>query len=746
MTPDQPTVRTTARESTPAWTPRPRPPQHAPNIVLIVLDDAGFAHLNCYGSDIDTPNIDRLAAGGLRYNNFHTTSLCSPTRACLLSGRNHHSVGMRFLSNTDLGFSNARGVITPSAATIAEILGAAGYGTYALGKWHLANMEDCTPAGPFEHWPLQRGFQRFYGYLGGATDQFAPELVVDNQLVGPPDTPGYHLSEALVDQAIAMITGHRSATTRPFFTYLAFGATHSPHQAPEAWRAKYRGRYDEGWDVVRARWFERQKQLGIVPPTAELSPRNPGVEAWDALSADQKRLAARMQEAFAAFLDHADAQIGRLLEFLRTLGELDDTLVILLSDNGASQEGGREGTLNELGHFNRIAARTEDMIADLDRVGGPDVYNNYPTGWAQVGNTPLRFYKTTTYEGGVRDPMIVHWPARIAAGGGIRTQYHHVIDVMPTLLECAGLAVPDSFRGVPQMPVEGTSFAYSFADPAAPDRRTTQYYEMLGHRGIYHEGWKAVAMHRPGTSFDDDAWSLYDLRADFAEIHDLAAARPDKLAELKNVWWREAGRFNVLPLDDRTTELFVLRRPGSELARNRLRFLPGTPHLDRFGLPDIRNRSHRIDAQVTLADGDEGALVACGSRIGGHALYLQGGRLHYAYSYLGRLNTVSSERPVGAGEHRLSAVFAKTGEHAGTLTLEIDGTPAGSMPLQLLPWRQTFYGMDVGADRGSTVSDTYAAPFRFTGRLHHVEYTLADDREDVARAARIDARNELKAQ
>ena len=739
-------VRVTAAESTPAWNPPTVPPPGAPNVVLIVFDDTGFSHFGCFGSDIETPNLDRLAARGLRYNNFHTTALCSPTRACLLSGRNHHSVGMRFLSNTDLGFSNSRGVISTQAATIPEVLSSIGYGTFALGKWHLANMEDCTPAGPYDHWPLQRGFQRFYGFMGGATDQFAPELVIDNQQVNPPDDPGYHLSEALVEQAITMVTGHRSATTRPFFTYLALGATHSPHQAPQAWLDKYRGCYDEGWDVVRARWFARQKELGIVPPDAELSPRNPGVPAWSDLTDDQRRLSARMQEVFAGFLAHTDAQIGKLIGFLEETGELDNTLLIVVSDNGASQEGGHEGSLNGLADFNRFSQRTGDMIAQIDEIGGPNLYNNYPRGWAQVGNTPLRFYKQNTYEGGVRDPMIVHWSARISSAGEIRTQYHHAVDVLPTILECVGIEAPGSYRGIAQMPVEGVSVAYSFNDPAAPDRHTTQYFEMFGHRGIYHDGWKAVTMHRPGTSYDEDRWQLFNMRTDFAECHDLAADHPDKLGELINVWWREAGRYNVLPLDDRGAELFVLRRPGSELARSRFRFLPRTPHLDRFGMPDIRNRSHRISARVTMSPGDQGALVTCGSRIGGHVLYVQQGRFHYAYSYLSSLSTVTSDIEIGPGDHTLTASFAKTDEHVGTMTLEIDGTACGSMPLQLLPWRQTMYGMDIGADRGSTVSTSYTAPFEFTGKLHHVDYELGDDRADLRAATRIDNENEVAAQ
>ncbi len=739
----RPVVGSTITESEPSWEPRSRPGPDAPNVVVIVLDDTGFGHFGCYGSDIETPAIDRLAAGGLRYTNFHTTALCSPTRACLLSGRNHHSVGMRFLSNVDTGFSNCRGVITPKAATMAEVLQAAGYSTFALGKWHLANMEDCAPAGPMNHWPLGRGFDRFYGFLGGATDQFSPELVIDNRPVDPPSEPGYHISEAMVDEAISMITAQRATTTRPFFTYMAFGATHSPHQAPPEWLDAYRGRYERGWDVVRQEWFDRQIELGIVPPGTELSPRNPGIPAWDDLSDDERRLFARMQETFAAFLAHTDAQIGRFVEHLEQTGELDNTLIVVMSDNGASQEGGSHGVLNELTFFNRIPQRVEDMIDHIDEIGGPNHYNNYPKGWSQVGNCPLRFYKQNTYEGGIRDPLIIHWPRRIGAGGGIRSQYQHVIDVMPTVLDCVGVEPPDNYKGIEQMPVQGTSLSYTFDDPDAPSRRTTQYYEMLGHRAIYHEGWKAVTLHRQGTPFDDDVWHLYHVAEDFAEIHDLADSHPEKLAEMRERWWREAGRFDVLPLDDRSMELFAMRRPDSDLAGNRKRLLPGTPHIERFAMPDVRNRSWRITASITIDEGDEGVLVACGARTGGYSFFVKDRRAVFAYNFLAKITEVESTTDLPTGTIELTASFAKTGEHRGTLTLLVDGMEAGSTELETLPWRQSLYGMDVGRDQGSTVTPTYQAPFSFSGALHAIDYELDDDRADLRAAAAVEAENAL---
>lgn len=734
----------TVADSQPSWAPRVRPADDAPNVVLIVFDDTGFAHFGCYGSDIGTPNIDALARNGLRYTNFHTTALCSPSRACLLSGRNHHSVGMRFLSNVDTGFSNCRGVISPRAGTIAEILQSAGYSTFALGKWHLANMEDCAPAGPMTHWPLGRGFDRYYGFLGGATDQFSPELVIDNRPVDPPNDPDYHLSEAMIDEAMAMIAAQRATSARPFFSYIAFGATHSPHQAPLAYREKYRGRYDEGWDTARTRCFGRQLELGVVPPHARLSPRNPGIPAWADLDADRQRLFARMQEVFAGFLDHADAQIGRLVDFLRRIGELDNTLFIVVSDNGASQEGGDEGVVNELAFFNRVRQHAPDMLRHIDEIGGPNLYNNYPKGWSQVGNCPLRFYKQNTYEGGVRDPLILHWPARLRAPGEIRDQYHHVIDIMPTVLECVGVRAPTSLNGVSQMPVEGIGMSYSFDHAEAPPQRKTQYYEMLGHRAIYHDGWKAVTMHRPGTPFEDDVWHLYRVDRDVAEIEDLAAAEPAKLAEMKERWWREAGLYNVLPLDDRMQELFALRRPDSELDRTELRFLPGTPHIERFAQPDLRNRSWRLSATVDWREGDAGVLVACGARTGGYCLFVQENRLMFAYNYLGEVTHVRSVGPVRGGEGTtLTARFDKTGEHQGALTLEVDGRDVGSGALSTLPWRTTLYGIDIGRDLGSTVSPEYQGPFAFTGVLHSIVCTLGHDRADRQGHAAIEAENAL---
>jgi len=747
---NEPVVGLTVADSTPSWDPPKRPPEGAPNVVVIVLDDTGFAQLGCFGSDIETPNIDRLAAGGLRYTNFHTTALCSPTRACLLTGRNHHSVGMRFVSNIDSGFSNCRGVISPKAATMAEVLRDNGYGTFAVGKWHLATLEDCSPAGPMDHWPLQRGFDRYYGFMGGATDQFSPELTIDNHPIDPPSHDGYHVSEDIIDQAKAMITAHQSSSpATPFFTYVAFGATHSPHQAPRQYIEKYKGRYDDGWDIVRQRWFDKQIATGVVPEGTTLSPRNPGVDAWDDLSDAQKALYLRMQEAFAGFLDHTDVQIGRLIDFLEESGLLDDTMFVLISDNGASQEGGKHGTLNELAFFNQLRTPVESMLDRVDDIGGRTVYNNYPWGWAQVGNTPLRFYKQNTYEGGIRDPLIIHWPNGIDDAGGLRDQYHHVSDLMPTILECVGVEVPEVYKGVAQMPIEGMSLGYTFGDGAVATRKSTQYYEMLGDRAIWHDGWKAVTKHIRGEPFAEDQWALYHTDEDFSECIDLAETQREKLRQLVDLWWVEAGRYNVLPLDDRGgAELMILRRPGHEPPGNTQRFWNGTPHLERSKTPDMRNRSFKITARVSRAAGDSGVLVAMGARTGGYTFYVENDRLVYTYNRLGELYTVRSDGELPEGEADLVVRYDKTAEHEGVATLAFqlvggESTDIGSGRVETLPFRQTLYGMDVGRDAGPTVTGDYVGPNPFAGELRWVEFTLSDDRADLMKAAEVEFENQI---
>ena len=574
------------KDSTPWWPEPNLPDKDLPNIVTVLLDDTGFAHLGCFGSPIDTPNFDALAARGLRYNNFHTTALCSPSRACLLTGRNHHSVGMRAVSNFDTGFPNMRGRISASAATTAELLQHHGWATYCVGKWHLAPMREASAAGPFTDWPLQRGFDRFYGFMQGETDQFHPELYADNHMIPQPSRPedGYHLSEDLVDQAIAMIRNQVSLVPeRPFYLYLPFGATHAPHQAPDDYLLKYKGRFDEGWDVWRERIHAKQLELGIIPEGTALAPRNPGVRPWTELSDREQAFAIKLQEAFAAFLDHTDAQLGRLLDALADLGLDDNTLVIATSDNGASQEGNETGVLDEFRHFNGLPEDMESASNRLEDIGTRRSFTNYPWGWAQVGNTPAKRYKQNTHGGGVRDPLIISWPKGIdpACNGQIRQQFHHITDIMPTIMEICGYDLPHAVKGVPQQPIEGVSMRYTFASEAAnaealPTRKPAQYFEMFGHRGIWSEGWKAVTYHRARNNLDEDVWELYHLDEDFSECHDLAESHPEKLAEMIELFWSEAEKYGVLPIEtNQNTGLFAGRpQPGTPRAREHFVYFP----------------------------------------------------------------------------------------------------------------------------------------------------------------------------
>lgn len=733
----------TVQESTPHWKQRPQPPDGAPNVVFIVLDDTGFAHLGCYGSEIETPNMDRLAANGLRYNNFHTTALCSPTRACLLTGRNHHSVGVGRISEQTAGYPGYAGHITNRAATLAEMLKLHGFNTMAVGKWHLLPNADTSAIGPFDNWPLSRGFDRYYGFLGGETDQWHPDLVAGNERIAPPDRPGYHLSEDLVDRAIGFVRDQKSlAPATPFFLYVAFGATHAPHHAPKEYIDKYRGRFDEGWDAARERALSRQKQMGIVPPDTQLAPRNEGVKPWADLTDNEKRLFARMQEVFAGFLDHTDAQIGRLLDSLEALGQLDNTLLVLISDNGASQEGGPIGAPERV-YFNQIAGikvdvDVESMLEHIDELGGPLHHNHYPIGWAQAGNTPLKRYKQNTHGGGIRDPMIIHWPARIKDNGAIRNQYHHVSDVTPTVLEVLGIEAPQVYNGVEQMPIEGTSFAYSLDAPGTSTHKDAQYYEMLGHRAIWRHGWKAVSFHPAGASFDDDIWELYHLDEDFSECSDLADEHPERVKELVNLWWKEAEKYNVLPLADMLGIGFG--RPGNVRSRRSFTFYPTATSIPTMSAPNTSNRSHRITAYVDRSSSaDEGVLFADGGQHGGYALFVQDNRLVYDYNFLGLSHyIVRSESELPTGSLALRFDFLKTGNLMGVVRLFVNGELAGEGKVPRTVLIAGLEPADVGRDTHTPVSSSYTCPFAFSGTLHRVEIRLAG-REVVDPAAELDA-------
>ncbi|MDR3511699.1 MAG: arylsulfatase [Caulobacteraceae bacterium] len=714
-------------EDSKPWWPPAKFKAGAPNVVLVVLDDTGFSHFGCYGSTIATPNIDALAAGGLRFTGFHTTALCSPTRACLLTGRNHHAVGMRAISNFDTGFPNMRGAIPRSAATIAEILRDNGYGAFAAGKWHLAPMAECSAAGPFNNWPLQKGFDRYYGFLQGETDQFFPELTCDNHFVDAPGGPedGYHVSEDIVDRSAGMIRDLTSLVPeKPFFLYLAFGAMHSPHQAPQAYLDKYRGKFDAGWDVAREAWFERQKAMGVIPPDTRLAPRNPGVRPWAELSANEQRFAARLQEAFAAMLEHTDHQIGRLIACLKEVGQWDNTLFIVLSDNGASQEGGASGVLDEMKWFNGIRESADEAVLRLDDIGGPDSHCNIPWGWAQAGNTPLKWYKQNTHGGGVRDPLIMHWPAGLKAAGETRSQFCHAIDIAPTILDVLGVGSPEVVAGVPQMPVHGVSLAPTFADPAARLARGPQYFEMLGHRGVWKDGWKAVTHHEPGAPFDQDRWELYHLAEDFSEYEDLAEKEPAKLKELVDLWWAEAERHGVLPLDDRNAfALFrASMRPGLPSSRHRFVYYPPVSHLVTDACPPVA-RGWTTSVQVEHPPGPaDGALIARGSLNSGFVLLVKNGRLVFDYNDFHRHTRLEAETTLAPGPHEIGLSVERTGE-GGEATLLVDGQVVAQGHVPRLLFLISSTGMDLGRSL-SPVTGDYVAPFAYPGRIAKVVFEV----------------------
>jgi arylsulfatase A-like enzyme len=743
----------TVGESSPAWPEPLRAKAGAPNVVFIVLDDTGFGQLGCFGSPIRTPNLDRLAAGGLRFNNMHTTALCSPSRSCMLTGRNHHSNAMACITEGATGFPGSNGLIPFENGFLSEMLRLQGYNTFAVGKWHLTPTEQCSAAGPYERWPLGRGFDRYFGFLGGDTHQYYPDLVYDNHQVQPPRTPeqGYHLTVDLVDRSIEFIADTKQvAPDKPFFLYFAPGAMHAPHHAPPGWADKYKGRFDGGWDRFRQEVYERQLKMGIIPPGTQLSAHDPDVAAWDSLSDDERRLYARMMEVFAGFLEHTDQEIGRLIDFLAKVGQLDNTIIMVISDNGASAEGGPHGSVNENLFFNNVPETLETALPAIDELGGPKYFNHYPWGWAWAGNTPFRRWKRETYRGGTADPFIVHWPRGISARGEIRSQYAHIVDMVPTVLEALGVTPPETIRGVTQSPIEGVSFAHTFADAKAETRHHTQYFEMFGHRSLYHDGWRAVCP-VPGPSFteaglgfgelaiteqklrelDAKGWELYQLTEDFAETRNLAGFHRDKLIEMIALWYVEAGKYNVLPIDSRGVARLLVEKPQLARSRDLYVYYPGTSVVSNKIAPRILNRPHSITATVEIRDGAEGVLVAQGGASGGYALYVKDHKLHYAYNYLGVQHfKLATDNTIGDGHHELRFEFEPTGApdlaHGkgtpGRAQLYVDGALAATtdLPVTIPLDIGITEGLTCGRDDGSTVTTDYQAPFAFSGALEKV--------------------------
>ncbi|MFK7918580.1 MAG: arylsulfatase [Ilumatobacter sp.] len=728
----------------------PHPGPGAPNVVMVLLDDTGFAQFGCYGSDIDTPNVDALAAGGLQFTNFHVTPLCSPTRASLLTGRSQHAVGMRAVSNFRTGFPNQLGHISNHAATVAEVLQGEGYATFCTGKWHLAPMEQCSSAGPFDQWPLARGFDRFYGFLEGETDQFHPDLVSDNHSIDAPRKPedGYHVSEDLIDQLTKMISDSKGVRPdRPFFAYVPFGATHAPHQAPQRYLDKYRGRYDEGWDVVRQRWYERQLELGVIPAGTELAPRNPGVDAWEDLPQNQQLVGARLQEAFAAFLDHTDDQIGRLVENLRQLGELDNTIFVVLADNGASQEGGPFGVMHEMKFFNGIFDDGDQMIDQIDDIGGPHSHTNYPWGWAQCGNSPFKWYKQNTHEGGVHVPMIVHAPGRTDAAhaGELRDQFVNVSDIVPTIYDLVGITAPDTYRGVEQLPVTGHSFRSVFADVDAPATNRLQYFEMSGSRALVHidgDGpdavtWKAVCKHAPGADYNTETWELYCLTDDWSECNDLAAAEPERLQALIDLWWSEADRHGVLPLDDRLVELFGARFRDNSPHPADMKYVYRPPMSPMPGQASaaIGGKSFDLTARVSRSEGDAGVIYATGTENSGLSIFVQNNRLVVDYNAFDEHTILESDIEIPVGDAELVVKLRRRAGMAGEMSLVVNGQAAGGTDLDRFMRMMSSVGPSVAYDHGSAVSQRYDGPFPFGGTLHEVVIQLLSRQDAEARDA-----------
>jgi arylsulfatase len=733
-----------------------RPPAGAPNVLVVLIDDAGFAASSAFGGPCSTPTAERLAAGGLKYNRFHTTALCSPTRQALLTGRNHHTVGMggiTELATSAPGYSSIR---PNTCAPLAETLRLNGYSTAQFGKCHEVPVWETSPMGPFDRWPSPGGgFEYFYGFIGGEANQWYPALYEGTIPVEPDRTPeeGYHLTEDLADKAIKWVRQQKALMPdKPFFAYFAPGATHAPHHVPPEWSEKYKGTFDDGWDALRERIFERQKELGVIPGDAELTARPTEIPAWDEMDDDLKPVLARQMEVYAAFLEHTDHHIGRLVDALDDLGVLEDTLVYyIVGDNGASAEGTTNGTFNEYFMLNGAAhmETVEMMAGNIDAFGTPHAYNHYAVGWAHALDTPFQWTKqVASHWGGTRNGTVVHWPRGFGAKGEVRTQFHHVIDIAPTVLAVAGVPEPKVVHGVEQRPIEGVSMAYTFEDPSAAEQRTTQYFEMFVNRGIYHEGWTAVTRHSTPwvmsptlPSLEEDVWELYDTNTDWTQARDLAAEQPEKLAELQQLFLEEARKYNVLPLDDRRVERLdaetagrpTLIKGGSQL------LFSGMGRLSESSLVNIKNKSHAVTAEIVVREGGaSGVLVAQGGAFGGWSLYLHDGRPTYCYSFFGvQRFKVAADGQVPEGKHQVRMEFAYDGgglAKGGAVTLYVDGQSVAegrvehTQPL-IFSADET---ADVGHETGTTVSDDYdVESSRFTGTIDWVQIDLGEDAEDA---------------
>lgn len=745
-------ISTTIADSTAVPYRAPKPTAGAPNVVVIVLDDVGFAQLEPFGSDIPTPSITRLATEGLRYRNHHVTAMCSPTRAAMLTGQNHHAVGMGFLPEVPIGFPGYSARIPASAVALPRLLRDAGYATFAVGKWHLAPRWEVSASGPFHQWPLGLGFERYYGFLAGDANQYAPELVSDNHHIGPPGDwrDGYHLTEDLCDTALGFVQDvHQATPGKPFLLWFATGAQHAPHQAPAAWIDRFRGHFDAGWDAWREQIVATQMASGIVPAGTTPSERPTWVTPWADLDAGRRRLFARMMEVYAGFLAHTDAQIGRLMAGLETMGLADNTLVMLCSDNGASAEGGPHGSFNELRFTHDRLDDVTETMALIDQLGGPRSYEHYPWGWAWAGNTPFKLWKRFTWLGGVRTPLIVRWPDHIGSehSGAVRDQFCHAVDVLPTILDATGVARPDRIDGVDQRPLDGTSIVTTFTDPDAPSPRRSQYFELLGSRAMYLDGWKATTDHVGAQMtveqelvvgshrFADDRWHLYRLDDDFAEVRDLADAHPDKLAELQQAWWTAAGKNQVLPLDDTFTGRSIALDPNPWPSGFSMTYRPGGSPVAEDFLPPM-GPGFTVLARITcLTDRDSGIVVALGDWNSGWGLWMTDGRPTAHIRLFGVPHEVTGGSPLDTGAHELAVEFRRMDDGGGPLRLFVDDEAVAEARLEDdLPfrWQIGGAGLRIGHDAGLPLSDEVRLPFTFDGTVETIEIqSHALDRPDL---------------
>lgn len=732
--------------------PQLRPPKGAPNVLIILIDDAGFGASSAFGGPCQTPNAEKLAAGGLKYNRFHTTAICSATRQALLTGRNHHSAGMAGITEIATGAPGYSSVLPNSISPLAKTLKLNGYSTAQFGKCHEVPVWQTSAVGPFDQWPTGGGgFEYFYGFIGGEAHQWYPSLYEGTTPIEAPRSPeeGYHLMEDLADKAIGWVSQQKAlAPDKPFFMYFAPGATHAPHHVPKDWADKYKGKFDAGWDKLREEIFARQKKLGVIPADCPLTPRPKEVPAWDDMPEAFKPVLRREMEVYAGFLEFTDHHVGRLLEMLSRLGIADDTLVYyIIGDNGASAEGSINGCFNEMSYFNGLQAleTPEYLTARLDKLGGPESYNHYAVGWAHALNTPYQWTKqVASHFGGTRNGTIVHWPKGIKAKGEIRSQFAHVIDVAPTILAAAGLPEPVSVDGIAQDPIEGTSMLESFNDAKAPEHHETQYFEVMGNRGIYHKGWTAVTKHyTPWASMsarpplDDDVWELYDTTKDWSQSKDLSKEMPQKLKELQRLFIIEATRYKVLPLDDRMLEKMNPDTAGRPvLIKGKTQLLAGgMGHLSENCVLSIKNKSHSVTAAIVVPQGGaEGVIIAQGADIGGWSLYAKGGKLKYCYNWGGFKHfIVEGATPIPAGEHQVRMEFAYDGGglgKGGTATLFVDGTKVGEgrVDATLAFVFSADDGCDVGKDGGSAVSPEYKpGDNAFNGKVKGVQLSIAED-------------------